>query len=135
MQAFLAYGVTTLHKCVFLICITFFTSLRTHSPSLHNSFGYVEHGRIESGLMVGPRLFQTGMIVYGASSYYFHQDIASMREAREALIRLKAEAGNESWSYKNYNLPTRAARQRLLTVAREVGMLCVPEGVSNDLFL
>jgi hypothetical protein len=85
--------------------------------------------------MVGPRLFQTGMIIYGASSSYFHQDIASMREAREALIRIKAEAGNASWSYKNYNLPTRAARQRLLTAAREVGMLCVPEGVSIHLFL
>ncbi|KAJ8593990.1 hypothetical protein M405DRAFT_879032 [Rhizopogon salebrosus TDB-379] len=114
MQAFLAYGVTTLHN-----------------PSLHNSLGYVERGRIESGLMVGPRLFQTGMIIYGASSSYFHQDIASMREAREVLIRIKAEAGNASWSYKNYNLPTRAARQRLLTVTREVGMLCVPEGGMN----
>ncbi|OAX41869.1 hypothetical protein K503DRAFT_734746 [Rhizopogon vinicolor AM-OR11-026] len=114
MQAFLAYGVTTLHN-----------------PSLHNSLGYVERGRIESGLMAGPRLFQTGMVIYGASQYQIHQDIASIREAREALIRIKAEAGNASWSYKNYNLPTRAARQRLLTAAREVGMICVPEGGMN----
>ena len=85
--------------------------------------------------MVGPRLFQTGTAVYGASEYHIHQDIANMHEAREALIRIKAEAGNASWSYKNYNLPTRAARQRLLTAAREVGMLCVPEGVSILFFL
>lgn len=114
MQTFLAYGVTTLHN-----------------PSLHNSLGYVERGRIESGLMAGPRLFHTGTIIYGASEYSFHQDIASMREAREALVRIKAEAGDASWSYKNYNLPTRAARQRLLTAARQVGMLCVPEGGMN----
>lgn len=80
--------------------------------------------------MVGPRLFHTGTVIYGASEYSIHQDIASMREAREALIRIKAEGGDASWSYKNYNLPTRAARQRLLTAARDVGMLCVPEGVS-----
>ncbi|KAG2348382.1 hypothetical protein BDR05DRAFT_874491 [Suillus weaverae] len=114
MQVFLAYGVTTLHN-----------------PSLHNSLGYVERGRIESGLMAGPRLFHTGTIIYGASEYSFHQDIASMREAHEALIRIKAEGGDASWSYKNYNLPTRAARQRLLTAARQVGMLCVPEGGMN----
>ncbi|KAG0706559.1 hypothetical protein DFH29DRAFT_901726 [Suillus ampliporus] len=114
MQTFLAYGVTTLHN-----------------PSLHNSLGYVERGRIESGLMAGPRLFHTGTVIYGASEYSIHQDIASMREAREALVRIKAEAGDASWSYKNYNLPTRAARQRLLTAARELGMLCVPEGGMN----
>ncbi|KAG2365872.1 hypothetical protein BDR07DRAFT_1480928 [Suillus spraguei] len=114
MQAFLAYGVTTLHN-----------------PSLHNSLGYVERGRIESGLIAGPRLFHTGAVIYGASDYSIHQDIASMREAREALIRIKAEGGDASWSYKNYNLPTRAARQRLLTAARQVGMLCVPEGGMN----
>lgn len=114
MQTFLAYGVTTLHN-----------------PSLHNSLGYVERGRIESGLMAGPRLFHTGTVIYGASEYSIHQDIASMREAREALIRIKAEGGDASWSYKNYNLPTRAARQRLLTAARQVGMLCVPEGGMN----
>jgi hypothetical protein len=80
--------------------------------------------------MAGPRLFHTGTVIYGASEYSIHQDIASMREAREALIRIKVEGGDASWSYKNYNLPTRAARQRLLTAARQVGMLCVPEGVS-----
>lgn len=84
--------------------------------------------------MAGPRLFQTGNVIYGASEYSIHQDIASMREAREALIRIKAEGGDASWSYKNYNLPTRAARQRLLTAARSVRMLCVPEGVSVPLF-
>lgn len=114
MQTFLAYGVTTLHN-----------------PSLHNSLGYVERGRVESGLMAGPRLFHTGNVIYGASEYSIHQDIASMREAREALIRIKAEGGDASWSYKNYNLPTRAARQRLLTAARSVRMLCVPEGGMN----
>ncbi|KAL4065228.1 hypothetical protein J3A83DRAFT_4265356 [Scleroderma citrinum] len=114
MQTFLAYGVTT-----------------AHNPSSHNYLGFVERGRVESGLMVGPRIFHTGRIIYGASSYSYHFDIANMDEAKEALTRIKAEGGPASWSYKNYNLPVRAARQRLLLQARKLNMACVPEGGMN----
>lgn len=55
-----------------------------------------------------------------------------MEDAFSALIRIKAEGGPSSWSYKNYNLPSRAMRQRLLLAARKLGMLCVPEGVRCD---
>lgn len=54
-----------------------------------------------------------------------------MEEAYSALIRIKAEGGPASFSYKNYNLPSRASRQRLLLAARNLSMLCVPEGVSR----
>ncbi|KAF9228696.1 hypothetical protein BS17DRAFT_691608 [Gyrodon lividus] len=114
METFLAYGVTTMHN-----------------PSLHNSLGFVERARVESGLMVGPRIFHTGQVLYGASSYSYHLDIASTQEAKEALTRIKAEGGSTSWSYKNYNLPARASRQRLLLQAKEMNMACVPEGGMN----
>ncbi|EIW85515.1 hypothetical protein CONPUDRAFT_98596 [Coniophora puteana RWD-64-598 SS2] len=114
MQTFLAYGVTTLHN-----------------PSLENVGGYVERGRIENGLMIGPRSFQVGNIIYGASNLHYHADIADMQEARSALIRIKAEGGPASFSYKNYNLPSRASRQRLLLQAKNLSMLCVPEGGMN----
>ncbi|KAF8842538.1 hypothetical protein BDN67DRAFT_965670 [Paxillus ammoniavirescens] len=114
METFLAYGVTTMHN-----------------PSLHNSLGFVERARVESGLMVGPRIFHTGQILYGASSYSWHLDIANTQEAKEALTRIKVEGGPASWSYKNYNLPVRASRQRLLLQAREMNMACVPEGGMN----
>jgi len=104
---------------------------RLSSPSLHNSLGFVERARVESGLMIGPRIFQTGQIIYGASDYSYHLDIATTREAKEALTRIKAEGGPASWSYKNYNLPARASRQRLLLQARKMNMACVPEGVST----
>lgn len=100
------------------------------SPSLQNYLGFVERGRVENGLMVGPRIFHTGQIIYGASSFSYHQDIANVDEAKEALTRIKVEGGSASWSYKNYNLPARASRQRLLLQAREMNMACVPEGVS-----
>lgn len=81
--------------------------------------------------MIGPRIFQTGQIIYGASDYSWHLDIATTQEAKEALTRIKAEGGPASWSYKNYNLPVRASRQRLLLQARKMNMACVPEGVSS----
>ena len=80
--------------------------------------------------MIGPRIFHTGQIIYGASDYSYHLDIATTQEAKEALTRIKAEGGPASWSYKNYNLPARASRQRLLLQARKMNMACVPEGVS-----
>ncbi|KAI6117523.1 hypothetical protein EDD16DRAFT_1481316 [Pisolithus croceorrhizus] len=114
METFLAYGVTTVHN-----------------PSLQNYLGFVGRGRVESGLMIGPRVFHTGQIIYGASSYTYHHDIANAEEAKEALTRIKVEGGPASWSYKNYNLPARASRQRLLLQARQMNMACVPEGGMN----
>ena len=112
------------------------SKLLTHySPSSHNNLGFVERGRVESGLMIGPRIFHTGEIIYGASSYSYHFDIANMEEVKEALTRIKVEGGPASWSYKNYNLPARASRQRLLLQARKLNMACVPEGVCTYIIL
>ncbi|KAH9935808.1 hypothetical protein B0H21DRAFT_780838 [Amylocystis lapponica] len=113
METFLAYGVTTLHN-----------------PSADNVLAFAERFRVERGQLVGPRIFQTGNIIYGAGGDV-HQDIVDMDEARSALIRIKAEGGPASFSYKNYNLPSRASRQRLLLAARGLNMLCVPEGGMN----
>lgn len=104
-----------------------------YSPSLYNSLGFVERARVESGLMTGPRIFHTGRVIYGASDYSYHLDIANTQEAKEALTRIKAEGGPASWSYKNYNLPARASRQRLLLQAKKMNMACVPEGVRSSL--
>jgi len=114
METFLAYGVTTLHN-----------------PSADNVLGFAERFRLERGQMIGPRIFQVGGVIYGAATEELHQEIVDMDEARSALIRIKAEGGPASFSYKNYNLPSRASRQRLLTAARELNMLCVPEGGMN----
>ncbi|KIP10290.1 hypothetical protein PHLGIDRAFT_115580 [Phlebiopsis gigantea 11061_1 CR5-6] len=116
LETFLAYGVTTLHN-----------------PSADNVRGFWERFRVERGQEIGPRIFQVGAVIYGAGAYGIHQDIATMEEAYAALIRIKAEGGPASYSYKNYNLPSRASRQRLLLAARtdNLSMLCVPEGGMN----
>ncbi|KAK6992264.1 Amidohydro-rel domain-containing protein [Favolaschia claudopus] len=114
LQAFLAYGVTTLHN-----------------PSSSTVDGFVERSRLESGQFVGSRIFSTGDVIYGAGYHGLHQDIADNDEAYSALLRLRVEGGIGSISYKNYNLPIRASRQRLLKAAKNLTMLCVPEGGMN----
>ncbi|EKM56024.1 uncharacterized protein PHACADRAFT_122127 [Phanerochaete carnosa HHB-10118-sp] len=114
LETFLAYGVTTLHN-----------------PSADNVRGFWERFRVERGQENGPRIFQVGDIIYGAGAPGVYQDITTMDEAYAALVRIKAEGGPASYSYKNYNLPSRASRQRLLLAARNLSMLCFPEGGMN----
>ncbi|KAJ6591564.1 hypothetical protein DFH09DRAFT_178262 [Mycena vulgaris] len=114
LQAFLAYGVTTLHN-----------------PSSSTVDGFNERSRVESGQLIGSRIFSTGEPIYGAAAPGIHQDIVDDAEAYSALLRLRVEGGMGSISYKNYNLPIRASRQRLLNAARNLTMLCVPEGGMN----
>lgn len=73
------------------------------SPSSDNVLGFVERGRVENGGMVGPRIFHTGNVIYGAEAPKYHSDVADMDDALSALIRIKAEGGSASFSYKNYN--------------------------------
>ncbi|KAJ7284597.1 hypothetical protein C8J57DRAFT_1289035, partial [Mycena rebaudengoi] len=114
LEAFLAYGVTTLHN-----------------PSSDNVEGFDERSRVERGQLIGPRIFSTGEPIYGAAYPELHQDIVDEADAHSALLRLKVEGGPGSISYKNYNLPVRASRQRLLAAAKNLTMLCVPEGGMN----
>jgi hypothetical protein len=80
------------------------------SPSADNVDSFVERSRIESGLMVGPRIFSVGSIIYGAAFDGLHQEIVNMDEAVSALTRIKVEGGPGAISYKNYNLPSRFVR-------------------------
>lgn len=79
----------------------------TPSPSADNVDGFAERSRVESGQLIGPRIFTVGDIIYGAGSPGIHQDIVDQAEAYSALIRIKAEGGPASISYKNYNIPSR----------------------------
>lgn len=65
--------------------------------------GFVERGRVENGGMVGPRIFHTGDVIYGAQAPQIHNDVADVQDAYSALLRIKVEGGPASFSYKNYN--------------------------------
>ncbi|KAF3764082.1 hypothetical protein M406DRAFT_351573 [Cryphonectria parasitica EP155] len=111
METFLGYGVTTIHN-----------------PASKNVHGMVERSLIEKGRMYGPRVFHTGDVLYGSTQAPVYTEINSRAEARSALLRIKTEGGDSSFSAKNYQLSARSARQRLLLEATELGMLIVPEG-------
>lgn len=111
METFLGYGVTTIHN-----------------PASKNVAGHMERTLIEKGRMYGPRVFHTGDVLYGSTQPSVYTEINSRTDAREALLRVKAEGGDASFSVKNYQLVARSARQRLLLEAGELGMLVVPEG-------
>ncbi len=105
----LAYGVTT-----------------QHDPSVNSEMVFSNAEMIKAGRMVGPRLFSTGTILYGADGD-FKAPINSLDDARSALRRTKAWG---AISIKSYNQPRRDQRQQIIAAARELGMLVVPEGGS-----
>ncbi len=105
----LAYGVTT-----------------QHDPSVNSEMAFSNAEMLKSGRMVGPRLFSTGTIIYGADGD-FKAPINSFDDARSALRRTKAWG---AFSVKSYNQPRREQRQQVIAAARELKMLVVPEGGS-----
>jgi imidazolonepropionase-like amidohydrolase len=107
--ASLAFGLTTLHD-----------------PSNRTSDIYTQSEMQRTGRVVGPRIFSTGTVLYGAKGD-FSAVINSLDDALTHLKRLKS-AG--AISVKSYNQPRRDQRQQVLEAARETQMMVVPEGGS-----
>ncbi|GJM32459.1 MAG: bifunctional TolB-family protein/amidohydrolase [Saprospiraceae bacterium] len=105
----LAYGVTT-----------------AHDPSSNSEMIFSQSEMIKTGKMVGPRLFSTGTILYGADGD-FKAVINNLDDARSALRRTKAYG---AFSVKSYNQPRRDQRQQIIQAARELNLQVVPEGGS-----
>lgn len=105
----LAYGVTTMHD-----------------PSVNSEMAFSNAEMLKSGRMVGPRLYSTGTILYGADGD-FKAPINSLDDARSTLRRTKAWG---AFSVKSYNQPRRDQRQQVIAAARELGIVVVPEGGS-----
>jgi imidazolonepropionase-like amidohydrolase/Tol biopolymer transport system component len=105
----LAYGVTTMHD-----------------PSANTEMVFANSELIKAGYMVGPRLFSTGTILYGADGD-FKAVVNSLDDAKSALRRTAAYG---AFSVKSYNQPRRNQRQQVMQAARELGIQVVPEGGS-----
>jgi len=97
-----------------------------HDPSNNASevFAAAEYQR--AGIVLAPRIFSTGDVVYGARSEGL-ADIGKLDDARDHIQGLKAQG---AISIKNYNQPRREQRQMVVTAAREAGMMVVAEGGS-----
>src|SRR5690606_41499693 len=98
-----------------------------HDPSATTEFVFSESELQKAGGMVGPRVFSTASILYGADGD-FKVVVNSLDDARSHLRRLKA---NGAFSVKSYNQPRREQRQQINQAARELGMLVVEEGGST----
>ena len=106
----LAYGVTTVHD-----------------PSANTPFVFRQAEMVKAGEMIGPRVFSTGRILYGADGD-FKAVVNSLDDARSHLRRMKAVG---AISVKSYNQPRRDQRQQILKAARELELMVVPEGGST----
>jgi imidazolonepropionase-like amidohydrolase/Tol biopolymer transport system component len=109
LMANLAFGVTT-----------------SHDPSNDTETVFTMSEMVRTGQLLGPRLFSTGTILYGAETP-FKSVVSSIDDARSHIRRMKA-AG--AFSVKSYNQQRRDARQMIVKAAREQEMLVVPEGGS-----
>ncbi|MBI3509881.1 MAG: PD40 domain-containing protein [Bacteroidetes bacterium] len=105
----LAFGVTT-----------------THDPSSNTEMVFSQSEAVRAGNMIGPRIFSTGWILYGAEGD-FKAVINNYDDARSAVYRTK-ECG--AFSVKSYNQPRREQRQQVIAAARSMQMEVVPEGGS-----
>lgn len=107
--ASLAFGVTTLHD-----------------PSNDTSEIFSQSELQRAGKIVGPRIFSTGTILYGAKANIS----AVVNNLDDALTHLKRLKAAGAISVKSYNQPRREQRQQVLEAARQTGMMVVPEGGS-----
>ncbi|MFD2586967.1 amidohydrolase family protein [Croceitalea marina] len=110
LYANLAFGVTT-----------------SHDPSANSESIFAMSELIKTGEMIGPRLYSTGIILYGADGD-FKAVINNLDDARSSIRRTKAYGAK---SVKSYNQPRREQRQQVMQAARELGINVVPEGGST----
>lgn len=106
----LAFGVTT-----------------SHDPSTNTEMVFSQAEMVKAGVMVGPRIYSTGTILYGADGD-FKAVINSLDDAKSNIRRLK-DVG--AFSIKSYNQPRREQRQQIIEAARQLQMEVVPEGGST----
>lgn len=97
-----------------------------HDPSNDSLSIFSAAELVAAGETVGPRVFSTGTILYGAEGS-FRAKIETLDDARMHLQRMKAIG---AISVKSYNQPRRDQRQKVMQAAREIDMMVVPEGGS-----
>jgi imidazolonepropionase-like amidohydrolase/Tol biopolymer transport system component len=104
----LAFGVTTVHD-----------------PSNDTSSIFAAAEMQRAGLIVAPRIFSTGTIIYGAHVPGVTAKIESYEDALFHVRRLKAVG---AISVKSYNQPRRDQRQQVIAAGLKLGIMVVPEG-------
>jgi len=99
----------------------------THDPSSSAATVFPAQEMQRAGMLLAPRTFSTGEIIYGAKAADVFARIDSLEDARAHVRRLKAQGAH---SVKNYNQPRRDQRQQVIAAALEENMRVVAEGGS-----
>ena len=99
----------------------------THDPSANTETALSQSEMVRTGRMVGPRIFSTGTILYGADGD-FKAVINNYDDAYSAIKRTKAYG---TFSVKSYNQPRREQRQQVIKAAKELEIMVYPEGGST----
>jgi Tol biopolymer transport system component/imidazolonepropionase-like amidohydrolase len=103
----LAFGVTT-----------------SHDPSSDTETIFTNSELIRAGRKLGPRLYSTGTILYGAETPFK----AVINDYEDALSHVRRMRAVGAFSVKSYNYQRRDHRQMVIRAARELDMMVVPEG-------
>lgn len=106
--AALAYGVTT-----------------SFDPSASNLDVFAQAELVEAGETLGPRIYSTGEVVFGAPLRAEGVRITGIEDARH-VVRRQKDFG--AVMIKQYGLPNRDQRQWLAQAARELGIRITAEG-------
>ncbi len=107
----LAYGVTTVYD--------------PSAPSL-DVFAQAED--VEAGLMVGPRVYSSGDVLYGGQQADVFAEVNNLEDARHQVRRMKAYGAR---MIKVYQQPRRSQRIYFAEACRDLHMLLTAEGAGE----
>ncbi len=95
-------------------------------PSNQASEAFPSEEMQRAGRILGPRIFTTAEVVYGAKGFGY-ADVESYDDALAHVRRLKAQGAH---GIKNYNQPRREQRQQVVAAAVAENIAVVAEGAS-----
>ena len=107
----LAYGVTTVYD-----------------PSAPSLDVFAQAELVDAGVMLGPRVLSSGMVLYGGQQVPFYAEVENLEDAKRQVRRMKAYGAR---MIKVYQQPRRDQRLWFAQACREEGMLLTVEGAGE----
>ena len=107
----LAYGVTTVYD-----------------PSAPTYDVFAQAEMVEAGWMLGPRVYSSGMVLYGGQPFDIFAEVNSQDDAHRQIKRMKAYGAR---MIKVYQQPRREQRRWFAEASRELKMLLTAEGAGE----
>ena len=104
----LAYGVTTVYD-----------------PSAPSLDVFAQAEQVEAGLMVGPRVYSSGDVLYGGQQEDVFAEVNNLEDAKHQVRRMKAYGAR---MIKVYQQPRRSQRIYFAEACRDEQMLLTAEG-------